>query len=165
MLRFRLALKLFLVVFAAIVVIEFIIVIPSYGNYESSLQAHYREVARIAASAALTHHSHESSAIASDLENLIAADSRLVGASAIDTNGSAIASAGETAEFIPGEEQRTHAGLSGHAARYELYFSAAELGIEAGMNDYIAKPFVKKQLARLLDLYLPPAELDSRRAG
>jgi hypothetical protein len=51
MLRFRLARKLFLVVFAAIVVIEFIIVIPSYGNYESSLLANYREVARIAASA------------------------------------------------------------------------------------------------------------------
>jgi len=150
MLRFRLARKLFLVVFAAIVVIEFIIVIPSYGNYESSLQANYREVARIAASAVLTHHSHESSAIASDLENLIAADSRLVGASAIDTNGSTIASAGETAEFIPGEEQRTHAGLSGHAPRYELYFSAAELGIETDVILRMDAAPIKEELNRFV---------------
>lgn len=31
--------------------------------------------------------------------------------------------------------------------------------IEAGMNDYIAKPFVKKQLAALLDRYFPPTQL------
>jgi PAS domain S-box-containing protein len=40
-----------------------------------------------------------------------------------------------------------------------------EACIEAGMNDYIAKPFVKKQLARLLDLYFPPAELGDRKAS
>ncbi|MGI9308429.1 MAG: histidine kinase dimerization/phospho-acceptor domain-containing protein, partial [Gammaproteobacteria bacterium] len=136
MLRFRLARKLFLVVFAAIVVIEFIIVFPSYGNYESSLLANYREIARIAASAALTHHSHESTVIASDLENLIAADSRLVGASAIDTSGRPIASAGETVELIPTEDHRTQANQSGETPRYELYFSAAELGIE---NDVILR--------------------------
>lgn len=130
MLRFRLARKLFVVVFAAIVLIEFIIVIPSYGNYKSSLLANYREVARIAASTALTHHSHESSAIEKDLENLIAADTRLVGASAIDANGLLIASAGETTESIPNEDHGAIVYLSAHAPRYELYFSAAELGIE-----------------------------------
>ena len=36
--------------------------------------------------------------------------------------------------------------------------------IEAGMNDYIAKPFVKKQLAALLDRYFPPAEPGSRKS-
>ena len=50
--RFRLARRLFLVVFAAIVLIEFIIVIPSYHNYQSSLLSNYRELARIATSAA-----------------------------------------------------------------------------------------------------------------
>src|SRR5210317_813790 len=68
MLRFRLARKLFMVVFAAIVVIEFIIVIPSYSNFESSQLANYREIARIATSASLTHHSHESDALTQDLE-------------------------------------------------------------------------------------------------
>jgi CheY-like chemotaxis protein len=37
--------------------------------------------------------------------------------------------------------------------------------IEAGMNDYIAKPFVKKQLAVLLERYFPTAEIDTRKAG
>ncbi|MGB5328426.1 MAG: hypothetical protein WBO58_09415, partial [Gammaproteobacteria bacterium] len=78
MLRFRLARKLFLVVFAAIVAIEFIIVFPSYNNLESSQLAAYRELARVATSASLTHHSHERLELAQDLENLIAADTRLV---------------------------------------------------------------------------------------
>jgi len=42
MLHFRLARRLFLVVFAAIVLIEFIIVIPSYQNYQTSLLGNYR---------------------------------------------------------------------------------------------------------------------------
>ena len=92
MLRFRLARKLFQVVFAAIVAIEFIIVIPSYSNYESSQMADYRELARVAASAALSHGSHGSPDLSQDLQNLIAADSRLVGASVVDTEGRVIAS-------------------------------------------------------------------------
>jgi hypothetical protein len=33
------------------------------------------------------------------------------------------------------------------------------------MNDYIAKPFVKKQLADLLERYFPAAELGVRKAS
>ncbi len=130
MLRFRLARRLFLVVFAAIVVIEFIIVVPSYGSYESSLLANYREVARVAASAALNHHYHESIAIASDLENLISADSRLVGASAYDAKGLRIANAGESTELVPTAGKRTREDLSAREPRYELFLSATELAIE-----------------------------------
>ncbi len=136
MLRFRLARRLFLVVFAAIVLIEFIIVIPSYNNYQSSLLASYRELARIAASAALTHHVHEGLAIVGDLENLLAADSRLVGASALDATGSQIASAGESVELLPTAKRRSHAKLSGSAPSYEIYFTSAELGSE---NDVILR--------------------------
>ena len=37
--------------------------------------------------------------------------------------------------------------------------------IEVGMNDFIAKPFVKKQLAALLTRFFPAAELGSRKAS
>jgi CheY-like chemotaxis protein len=37
--------------------------------------------------------------------------------------------------------------------------------IEAGMNDYIAKPFVKKQLADLLEKYFPATETGARKAS
>ena len=150
MLRFRLARKLFVVVFAAIVVIEFIIVIPSYGNYESSLIANYREIARVAASAALTHHSHKSTVIASDLETLIASDSRLVGASAIDFNGSPIANAGEAAELEPTSNDRTRDDLSAHKPRYELYFTAAELGIETDLILRMDAEPINQELNRFL---------------
>ncbi len=37
--------------------------------------------------------------------------------------------------------------------------------IEAGMNDFIAKPFVKQQLVTLLERYFPDDEFGSRKAS
>ena len=37
--------------------------------------------------------------------------------------------------------------------------------IEAGMNDFVAKPFAKKQLFRLLERYFPSPEGESKKAG
>ncbi len=150
MLRFRLARRLFLVVFAAIVLIELIIVIPSYNNYQSSLLANYRELARIAASTALTHHSHETTAIANDLENLIAADPRLLGASAFDVSGSPIAKAGETVELTATATQRSYVKLSGQAPTYEIFFSAAELGTETDVILRMDAIAINEELNRFL---------------
>jgi len=43
--------------------------------------------------------------------------------------------------------------------------SDREACINTGMNDFIAKPFVKKQLARLLKKYFPAAEFSPRKAS
>jgi PAS domain S-box-containing protein len=136
MLRFRLARKLFLVVIAAIVVIEFIIVFPSYSNFESSQLAAYRELARIATSAALTHTSHESSALTHDLENLISADARLLGASVLDASGRKIASAGEPVNLTLTAGQPSQTNLSGNAPSFEVLLPALETGSE---NDVIIR--------------------------
>ena len=136
MLRFRLARKLFLVVIAAIVVIEFIIVFPSYSNFESSQLAAYRELARIATSAALTHTSHESSALTHDLENLISADARLLGASAFDASGRKITSAGEPVNLTLAAGQPSQTNLSGNAPSFEVLLPALETGSE---NDVIIR--------------------------
>ena len=133
MLRSRLARKLFLVVFVAIVLIELIIVFPSYNGYQSSQLANYRELARVAASAALTHHSHADLALRHDLENLIAADPRFVGAAAIDNDGQTIASAGEPVTFRPTTEQSSRAELSGNNPAYDVFFPSQELGTEIGI--------------------------------
>ena len=37
--------------------------------------------------------------------------------------------------------------------------------IETGMNDFIAKPFVKKQLVTLLERYFPAADFSARKAS
>ncbi|MCP4390031.1 MAG: response regulator [Gammaproteobacteria bacterium] len=37
--------------------------------------------------------------------------------------------------------------------------------IEIGMNDFIAKPFIKKQLTALLERYFPSAHIDTRKAS
>jgi PAS domain S-box-containing protein len=136
MLRFRLARKLFLVVFAAIVVIELIIVIPSYNNYESSQLAGYRELALVATAAALKHSSHDSPDLAQDLENLIAADSRLVGANVLDTSGRIIASAGEPVKLVPTAGQPSVASLSVDSPSFEVLLPAIETGAE---NDVIIR--------------------------
>ena len=150
MLRFRLARKLFLVVFAAIVVIEFIIVIPSYSNFESSQLADYRELARIATSASLTHHSHDSQALAQDLENLISADSRLVGASALDASGRKIASAGEPVNLALTEAMPSQSNLSAAKPNFAVFLPAHETGAE---NDVIIR-MDARLIADELDAFL-----------
>jgi CheY-like chemotaxis protein len=37
--------------------------------------------------------------------------------------------------------------------------------IEVGMNDFIAKPFVKKQLAALLERFFPATDSGTRKAS
>ena len=150
MLRFRLARKLFLVVFAAIVVIEFIIVIPSYSNFESSRLASYRELARIATSASLTHHSHESGASAQDLQNLISADARLLGASALDASGRAIASAGEPVDLTLTLAQPSQSNLSGATPSFDILLPAPETGAD---NDVIIR-MDARPIAAELDAFL-----------
>ena len=150
MLRFRLARKLFMVVFAAIVVIEFIIVIPSYSNFESSQLANYREIARIATSASLTHHSHESDALTQDLENLISADARLLGASALDASGRQIASAGEPVNLTLTRAQSSQSNLSGNTPGFEVFLPALETGAE---NDVIVR-MDARLIADELDAFL-----------
>ena len=150
MLHFRLARRLFLVVFAAIVVIELIIVIPSYRNYQSALLENYRGFARIAASAALTHHSHDSSAIETDLVNLIAADSRLIGAVALDNDGIPVARAGESVELIPGQTRTSHIDLSSDTPSFEIYFSKSELGVEHDIVLRMDVTAINQELTRFL---------------
>jgi len=150
MLRFRLARKLFMVVFAAIVVIEFIIVIPSYSNFESSQLANYREIARIATSASLTHHSHEIDELPQDLEQLISADSRLLGASALDASGRQIASAGEPVNLTLTRAQPSQSNLSGNTLGFDVFLPALETGAD---NDVIVR-MDARLIADELDAFL-----------
>ncbi len=53
LLRFRLARRLSLVVFGSIVMIEFIIVIPSYNNFKASQFVALEQLARVTSSTAL----------------------------------------------------------------------------------------------------------------
>jgi PAS domain S-box-containing protein len=146
MLRFRLARKLFLVVFIAIVVIELVIVIPSYNNYESSQLKDYRELARVATAAALKHGSHGSTDLAQDLENLIAADSRLVGANVLDSSGRVIASAGKPVILVPTTGQPSMASLSVDSPSFEVLLPAIETGAE---NDVVIRMDASRITAEL----------------
>jgi PAS domain S-box-containing protein len=146
MLRFRLARKLFLVVIAAIVVIEIIIIFPSYSNFKSAQLSDYRELARIATAASLTHHSHKGTALVQDLDNLIAIDTRLVGATVLDASGRVMASAGEPVNLTAMAGQSSLVDFSGNPPSFEVLLPAAETGTE---NDVIVRMNVSSIIAEL----------------
>ena len=74
MLHFRLARKLFLVVIATIVLIEFIIVFPSYSNYRTNKLSEYREIARVATRSALSSAQLHPAEISERLSGIIQSD-------------------------------------------------------------------------------------------
>ncbi|MCP4874603.1 MAG: response regulator [Gammaproteobacteria bacterium] len=139
MLRFRLARRLCLVVFIAIVLIELIIVFPSYNNYQTSQLDNYRELARIAASVSLTPHDHENQDIQMPEMDRFEA-TRIICEMDLETRNTPIA-----------------------AITVNTQQSDRSACIEAGMNDYIAKPIVKKELAAVLQRYFPTTEISTRK--
>ena len=95
MLRFRLARRVFLVVFAAIVLIEFIIVFPSYNNFRDAQLADFEEMARVAATAALANRMPDGAELIDGMERIVAADPRIMGVSLLGPDRQVLATAGE----------------------------------------------------------------------
>ena len=133
MLRFRLARRLFLVVFAAIIVIEFIIVFPSYNNFKDSRLNDYRELARVASIAALAHRMPDGAELNAGLERIMAADARILGASVLDQSGRFILEVGESPELKPEPVNQLLAELYNHSQRYEVYLPGTTISSEAGV--------------------------------
>ncbi len=128
MLSFRLARKLVLVVIAAIVVIEFIIVIPSYHNYKASRLADYREQARIAATASFDMRMPNEHELIDGLQRIMTAAPKIQGASAIDRNGRVVATHGEAAVMKSHHESEISAILDGDT--YLVYLPAEKIGAQ-----------------------------------
>ncbi|MDH3636819.1 MAG: hypothetical protein OES20_19195, partial [Gammaproteobacteria bacterium] len=101
MLRFRLARRLFLVVFAAIVLIEFIIVFPSYNNFKTAQFTDLEELARVASSAALANRMPDGIELVDGMERILTADPRILGVSLLDPSGQIFATSGEMTELQP----------------------------------------------------------------
>jgi PAS domain S-box-containing protein len=133
MLRFRLARRLFLVVFAAIVLIEFIIVFPSYNNFKASQLADFEELARVASSAALANRMPDGNELVDGMERIVTADPRILGVSLLDPNGQIVATSGETTELLPDALERPATRLSGGKQRYEIYLPPMAISAETGV--------------------------------
>ncbi len=133
MLRFRLARRLFLVVFSAIVLIELIIVIPSYSNFKAARLAEFAEIARIASSAALANRMPDGIELANGIERIVTADARILGVSLLDPSGQIVTTSGETTELQPDTLERPATWLSVDKQRYETYLPPAAIAAEAGV--------------------------------
>ena len=130
MLRFRLARRLFLVVFAAIVLIEFIIVFPSYNNFKTAQFTDLEELARVASSAALANRMPDGIELVDGMERIVTADPRILGVSLLDPSGQIFATSGEMTELQADMQPGPASGLSDDRQRYEVYFSAATIAAE-----------------------------------
>jgi uncharacterized membrane protein affecting hemolysin expression len=134
MLRFRLARRVFLVVFAAIVLIEFIIVFPSYNNFRDAQLADFEELARVAATAALANRMPDGAdELIDSMERIVAADPRILGVSLLGPDRQVLATAGEPADLRVDTQTQPRTRLSADKQRYEVYLQPASISAEAGV--------------------------------
>ena len=133
MLRFRLARRLFLVVFAAIVLIEIIIVIPSYNNFKAAQLADFETHAQVAASAALANRMPDGIELIDGMERMMTADPKILGVSLLGPDGQVINTVGETAELRPASASEAVSQLSTDKQHYDVYLSPKHINAEAGV--------------------------------
>ncbi len=133
MLRFRLARRLLVVVTGAIVLIELIIVFPSYENFKESRLAEFRERARIAATAALANRTPDGLELLAGLERVMAADSTVVGAQVYDPLGRVAAKLGEAIEYRDESRRRFEGILDADSSRYEVVLPGFVINSDAGV--------------------------------
>ena len=128
MVRHRLAWRMLLFVVAAIVCIEFVIVMPSYSNYKMDLMADTQKRARIAALAAVSPDVTESGQLQSALDRIMLADPDVVGIGLFDRIGVPIAQVGEAVRYQPGEAHRQLEDSPKYTERYDIHLSTPDLG-------------------------------------
>ena len=130
MLRFRLARRLFVVVISAIIIIEFIIVIPSYHNYKAAILADFHDRARIAATAALTHRESDHTEYITGLERIMVSAPSVIGASLLTPDGAVFEQTGEATQIKSRAEQIDIDNLSHDIAHYDLFLPTEETGAD-----------------------------------
>jgi len=144
MLRFRRARRLILVVFGAILAIELAIVYPSYQNAKSERLANYLELARVATSVALSNRQNRELHADDRLALILAADARIIGASAIDSFGRIFATRGGTPALQPTSAEAFQTGFFDENRHYDIYFARGKNGrrqrrsVAHGRDPYMA---------------------------
>ena len=133
MVRFRRARRLILVVFGAILAIELAIVYPSYQNAKSERLANYLELARVATSVALSNRQNRELHADDRLALILAADARIIGASAIDSFGRIFATRGGTPALQPTSAEAFQTGFFDENRHYDIYLPAVKTGAASGV--------------------------------
>ena len=133
MLRFRLARRLFLVVFAAIVAIEFVIVFPSYSNFKSAQLADFAEHARVAASAALSNRMPDGIELIDGMQRMMTANPNILGVGLLGVDGQIIAEVGERTGLRPASPAQGVSEITAGDQRYEIYLPASSINAETGV--------------------------------
>ncbi len=133
MLRFRLARRVFLVVFAAIVLIEFIIVFPSYNNFRDAQLADFEELARVAATAALANRMPDGAELADGMARIVAADPRILGVSLLGPDRQVLVTAGEPPGLRVDTHTQPRTRLSADKQRYDIYLQPTSISAETGV--------------------------------
>ncbi|HUV21208.1 MAG TPA: EAL domain-containing protein [Gammaproteobacteria bacterium] len=142
----QLAFKLLFIVFVSIVIVEVVIILPSYSNFKLSLLKNYREVALAAVRASMDPRHVESYGLQERLFTILETQPNHVGVMAISESGELLAVAGESPitkpeSFIPGT-----ASLIEDGKRLELFFSAKDIASNTGIAIRIDSSNIDKEL-------------------
>lgn len=92
----QLAFKLLILVFASIVIVEIVIIVPSYSNFKMSLLKDHREVALAAVRASMVPRDSENYRLQERLSTILEARPSHVGVRAISETGKSLAAVEET---------------------------------------------------------------------
>jgi len=156
--RFRLARKLFLVVFISIVIIEFIIVIPSYNNFKGKQLSEFEELAHVTTTAAIGKKIPGAGNLIDAMNRIIDADPRIRGVSLLDSNNQIIKTLGESSTLIKNKFTGSNGLTSADRQRYEMFLpipaSTGQAGIILRMDISSIWNELNAFLVRILGLVL-----------
>ena len=128
--QFRVARRLFVVVFMTIIVIEFIIIFPSYTNFKSARLNDFDTLATTAVKAGLSGQTAKGYPYPAvdQLRNVLLANSSITGIAIVDQEGQIIASLGEKIEPAIDQTISGKSRLLDSDRRYDFYLPAESIG-------------------------------------
>lgn len=158
MLRFRIARRLFWVVISAILIVEIIIVVPSYSNFKATMLQEYYDQARVAVIGVLSDRSLEDPELHAAMKRIMVADSSIVGITLVNDAGRRIGELGEYVALQPVIAEQTPTQLIQSEQRYEIFFPKNQIHAHADvilrMDTTAIQPRLNGFLIRILGLVL-----------
>ena len=142
----RLAFKLLFIAMVSIIIVEAVIIFPSYSNFKLSLLKNYRDIALATVRAAMDPRQMEYYGLQERLSTIMKAEPSHVGVMAIGESGELLAVAGETPITKPESLASGMSALIEDGNRYELFFSAKDIASNTDIAIRIDSSNIEKEL-------------------
>lgn len=142
----QLAFKLLFIAFVSIVIIEVVIILPSYSNFKQSLLKNHRDIALATVRASMDPRHMEIYGLQERLFTILKTQPKHVGVMAISESGELLAVVGEIPITKPGSFTSGIGSLIEDGKRLELFFSAKDIASNTGIAIRIDSSSIAKEL-------------------